>query len=241
MIKRLLGIAALLGCAVLLLYYADHKALPKMPDVNFHKLKKELERLPTERLKKMLSAGKEVENWQHILAKTDETFLTEFMKSQRGLRRMTHLPIGDVVDKDSRSHYYYHVNRGEEFGHFHLYYDVPAKTSGSVHLVAVSTDHRGTPIRLFLPGKKNSGDRLCSYQELSKYLDKFHVNHAYPSWICNQYLGAVVQLFYPQILMMVEERDRLFKDALDTKILSEVPVSIPTQIKAIEAILQERA
>lgn len=240
MIKRLLGICLLLGCAGLLLYYADNKTLPEMPDVNISKLKKELQKLPADRLRKMWKAGKELENWQLILKKTDATFLSEFMKSQRGLRQMTHLPLGNVVDRDSHSHYYYQASRGEEFGHFHLYYDVPSKTEGSVHLVAVSTDAKGRPMRLFLPSTKNTGQRYCSYTEISKYLDKFRVDHAYPSWVCNQYLSALVQLFYPQILMMVEERDRLFKDALDTNILSEVPISIPAQIKAIEELLAER-
>lgn len=240
MIKRLFGICLLLGCAGLLLYYADNKTLPELPNVNISKLKKELQRLPTDRLKKMWKAGKEVENWQLILKKTDSTFLSEFMKSQRGLRQMTHLPIGGVVDPDSHSHYYYQANRGEEFGHFHLYYDLPSKKQGSVHLVAVSTDAKGRPMRLFLPTTKHTNNRYCSYKEISKYLDRFRVDHAYPSWVCNQYLSALVQLFYPQILMMVEERDRLFKDALDTNILSEVPISIPAQIKAIEEILKER-
>ncbi|GBD41698.1 hypothetical protein HRbin39_01082 [bacterium HR39] len=77
-------------------------------------------------------------------------------------------------------------------------------------------------------------------------LDRFEIDHAWPSWPTNRWLGAMVRLFRPQIARLLIERDRaveawqrrhpdrdVYEDR-ELEVTSILPVSIDDQIRRIE-------
>jgi hypothetical protein len=80
-------------------------------------------------------------------------------------------------------------------------------------------------------------------------LDRFEIDHAYPSWPTNRWITAMLRLFRPTIEALVRERDTRLADwaarhpdravyedrALET--ISDAAISVEDQIAAVAAAL----
>ncbi|MCH9633403.1 MAG: hypothetical protein S4CHLAM7_01280 [Chlamydiae bacterium] len=234
------------------------------PSIDKGALKNQLSQINTSELKKMRRSGLEVLNWQNILSKVDATVISEVVPDSDPFFVSEHYPYDEVYDRDTESLYYYHSHRPGEHGHFHLFYsnqevleqyeplDKWDKKRSSVHLLALSIHPDGTPLGFFSTNQWiTPKEWWYSKETISELVDQFEITHSYPSWPTNQWMNHMLRLFKPQIDEMLAKRDETLQNtgqplnkALRNKkfdVLSQIPISVETQVEVIEEILSERA
>ncbi|SMH33170.1 DUF6969 family protein [Azospirillum agricola] len=191
----------------------------------------ELAELPREALEAMAEAGREVRLCQRVLAKTGDTVVGELLRGHGTLYEWRHYPPGDVYDAEYHAQYYYHCHpEGErptgEHGHFHTFLRPHGMPSGVrpaplpdveppdsdndalSHLIGIAMDVAGQPVRLFTTNRWVTGETWYKSADVVAMLDGFVVDHARPSWPANRWISALVQLFRPQIVDLLHQRDR---------------------------------
>lgn len=217
-------------------------------------------------LQGMRAAGTEAHRCMSALSKVGYNLVGEVLKGQGQFTRLEHYPKGDVYDRDSHSQYYYHAHRDDEHGHFHCFLraagmpagvapspeaaprDWPRGDKALAHLVAISMDRFGQPLRMFTTNQWVTGETWYPAPDLLRMIDRFSVDHAFPSWPTNLWLTAMFRLFRPQIVALVNARDTAFAaHAASTRTdpfedrsfetISECPISIDAQMAAIDAAL----
>jgi hypothetical protein len=77
------------------------------------------------------------------------------------------------------------------------------------HLVAVSLDAQGEPIRLFTTNRWVTGETWYRADDVISMLDRFAIAPAAPAVVCDRWLVAVLQLFRPQIAALLRQRDEI--------------------------------
>ena len=75
------------------------------------------------------------------------------------------------------------------------------------HLVALAVDRRGEPIRLFTTNRWVTGETWYRADDVILMLERFRVRGDHPSALLNRWVGALVQLFQPEIARLLRERD----------------------------------
>lgn len=188
------------------------------------------ENLSLERLKKMQAAGHVVSECHRVLEKTGSNIVGDILKGCGTFYQMNHYPDGDVYDHETHAQYYYHAHRDGEHGHFHLFlrpkgmkkgikparvkdYQKPTDPNEALsHLIAISMDPFGKARSLFTTNRWVTAEYWYKADDVIKMLDDFEIDHAFPSWPSNQWLGAMVQLFYPQICALLRQRDEAIRD-----------------------------
>ncbi len=240
-----------------------------------------LSELSDDELQAMGEAGEEVVNIHRILAKTGANIVGELLKSVDKFYEWDHIPKGDVYDRETHAQYYYHAhalaNRFKgEHGHFHTFLrpkgmpaDVkPAEVPGAKmpddpnnklsHLVAISMDPKGFAFRLFTVNRWVTGEVWYKAADVIKLLDGFVIDHTWPSWPVNRWVSALIPLFKPQIVALVQARDRqidawaaersetntpheeVFEDR-DREVTSYLDINVERQVKAVLTEIQRRA
>ena len=224
----------------------------------------------TEQLETMLEAGFEVLESHYVLAKTGDTIVGELLPEEEEFREWRHCPPGDIIDKDTHSQFYYHAHRDGEHGHFHLFMrkdgmpkncrpvDRPEaeylKDEGVImcHLVAISMDEHGIPIRLFTTNRWLTDEYWYRAKDISVMLDDFSIEQAKPSWPVNRWVTAMVKLFRPQIEQILLERDALVTELLkkqwqeelfedrDRGILTEIKISVDDHMVELKKAMTAR-
>lgn len=225
--------------------------------------------LPRFVLEKMRDAGAEVRECQRVLERGGADLVSEMLRGQGVFTELDHYPRDDIFDRDSHAQYYYHAHRGMsgEHGHFHTFlrapgmpHDlVPIPQSGKEiwpsgdqaisHLIAISMDAFGKPIGLFAVNRWVSDEAWYRADDVIRMLDCFVVDHAFPSWPVNRWIGAMLRLFRPQIETLVRQRDKVVeawalthpdRDAFEDRrleITGELSIDIDAQIAAVAAAL----
>lgn len=231
-----------------------------------------LEALSIERVVAMREAGREIRECERVLRKVGRNVVADILHGQGTFYELDHYPKGDVYDSDSHAQYYYHAHRKDsgEHGHFHTFMratgmpvgvrplDRPGSEPGPqgeqalAHLIAISMDQRGRATHLFTTNRWVTGESWYAGEDVIAMLDRFVIDHAYPSWPTNRWLGAMMVLFRPVIEELVHERDRriaawqaehpgadAFADrALEITSIREI--AIEEQIAAVEQALMHR-
>ena len=225
--------------------------------------------LPRKRLETMLAAGEEVIECFRVLNKGGSNVTAEVLKGQGEFIEFNHYPKGDSYDNETHSQYYYHAHRAGENGHFHTFMrqrgmpagiepipymgDVawPKGTDALSHLIAISMDKYGFPLSLFTTNRWVTGENWYVADDACRMLDRFDMDHAYPSWATNRWLTAMVRLFRPQIVELIQERDRVVAAAAEAtkdgdifedrslEVTSEATIDVDEQTEAIETALKE--
>ena len=77
-----------------------------------------------------------------------------------------------------------------------------------VHLVALALDQRGEPVRLFTTNRWVTGETWYCADDVIRMLDRFQVSGDMPSAVLNGWVGAMVQLFQPEIAVLLRNRDK---------------------------------
>ena len=120
------------------------------------------------------------------------------------------------------------------------------------HLVAIVVDCQGRPVRLFTTNRWVTGETWYPAGDVIRMLDRFAVTEVGPSQTLNQWLGAVVRLFRPQIAEVLRLRDqtvmawrsRRRTHVLDDpalEITSSLDISIDTQFAFLDQVRSEKA
>ncbi len=180
---------------------------------------------PRARLEAMYAAGLEIAECYRVLRKAGLNVVGEVLRGQGEFVEMNHYPEDDVFDRETHAQYYYHAHREGEHGHFHTFLRRAGMPEGVAplalphaepwpdgedqlaHLVAISMDAYGYPIGLFAPNRWVVDDAWFAAGDLLRMLDRFRVDHAYPSWPVNRWLSAMMVLFRPHIEVLLMERD----------------------------------
>jgi hypothetical protein len=191
---------------------------PRAPD---------LAALPRAELDAMLEAGDEIAECLRVLEKAGLNLVGEMLRGHGTFYEYDHYPPEDVLDRGTQAQYYYHAHRGlpGEHGHFHTFLraagmpagvapvpysgaeDWPSGDDALAHLIAISMDAYGRPIGLFTVNRWVVADAWYPAADVIRMLDRFAIDHAYPSWPVNRWLGAMLRLFRPQIEALVRARD----------------------------------
>ena len=231
-------------------------------------------------LQVMAEAGAEVLNIHRVLAKTGANVVGELLKTQEGFFEWDHLPKGDVYDKETHAQYYYHAHAADtrfagEHGHFHTFLrpkgmlaDMkPAAIPGAVlpddknnhlsHLVSISMNPPGFASRLFTVNRWVTGEVWYKAKHVKRMLDLFVIDHTWPSWPVNRWVSAMVPLFKPQIVALIDARDRtierwvgeetgtdtphetVFEDR-EREVASYLDIDVEAHVKAIDAEIRRR-
>jgi len=235
----------------------------------------DLGELSAERLRAMLSAGARALECRRVLERGGINLVSEVLRGQGQFVEYEHYPKDDVYDSDSRAQYYYHAHRGGggEHGHFHTFLRQPGlvgdrKASSSplplstakpaeagddiTHLIAISMDAYGWPIGLFATNRWVTGETWYPAEDVIAMLPRFEIDHAYPSWPVNRWIGAMLVLFRPQIETLLRHRDAVisawvqahpsmdvFEDR-NLEITGYLPISVDEQVNAVRALAEGR-
>ncbi len=185
--------------------------------------------LPLSRLESMRDSGLEIFECQRALKKGGLNIVGEVLREQGTFYEMDHYPKGDVFDPDSHSQYYYHSHRSNQYehGHFHTFLrspgmpkDVepvpytgdepwPLGEEALSHLISISMDKAGIAIGLFAVNRWVTGDTWYPAADVIRMLDRFVIDHAYTSWPTNRWISAMIRFYYPQIVELIDQRDRV--------------------------------
>ncbi len=231
-------------------------------------------KIPTERLEAMGRAGEEVVECHRVLAITGDNIVGEVIRDVETFYEWDHYPEGDVFDHITHSQFYYHAHpqesRSAEHGHFHTFlrpngmpggvrpamledFTIPEGENEALsHLVAISMDRFGVPIRLFTTNRWVTGEVWYDAENVSSMLDCFLIDHTRPSWAVNRWISGMIRLFRPQIVALVDARDtaievwkqrypdrNVFEDN-DLEITSVLDIDIDRQIAAVSKELARR-
>jgi len=75
------------------------------------------------------------------------------------------------------------------------------------HLVAISMDSRGLPIRLFTTNRWVTGETWYGAEDVVRMLDRFAIGTGEPSRPLNAWITAMFTLFRPQMHALLAARD----------------------------------
>ena len=228
--------------------------------------------LGRKRLERMAAAGREVREAIRVLTSTGGNPVAEVLRCQEPFAVRDHYPKGDVYDWQTHSQYYFHAHppsesRFPEHGHFHTFLRPkgmpvgvkPAPVDGFAmpedpndalsHLVAISVDEEGRPLRLFTTNRWVTGEVWYRARDAIRMLDLFDMGHAAPSRTADRWVTAMVALFRPQIEELLRERDTRVElhsrlrpggdvhEDRELEVISVAEISVDEQIAAVEAAL----
>lgn len=172
---------------------------------------------------KVLDAQRQMttENGKNILHHT--------LRRKRQHVKMEHYPKGDRIDYNTGAQYFYHCHREdlnrEEHGHFHCfmrYKKIPKRIkptpladwdknidSPMAHIIAISMNRYGQPIRLFTVNRWVSFETWYDAEHAPEFVKKFKFTlEDDPHWqVLDSWVEGMLHLFAPQITWLNERRD----------------------------------
>lgn len=212
-----------------------------------------------------LAAIDDIRECYRVLKKGGLNIVGELLKGQGPFYEMDHYPKEDVFDRDTASQYYYHAHREDhaEHGHFHLFLRNQALSKGAeptmgptgedrvVHLVAISMDAWGYPTDLFTVNRWVTDESWLPAEIIVTALDRFAIDHAYPSWPVNRWLTAIVRCFRPQVEALLYHRDEVvdqrraqgLEKVLEDRsleIIGTIPIDVESWVDKLETERKRR-
>lgn len=226
--------------------------------------------LPNAQLERMADAGARVLECYRVLGKAGLNIVGEVLRGRGEFIEMEHYPKDDVFDSDTHSQYYYHAHRSEagEHGHFHTFLRQPGMPASIApvpydgnepwpqgkdalsHLIGISMDAYGFPVGLFATNRWVTAEAWYKAEDVIEMLDRFNIDHAWPSWPVNIWISSVLVLFRPQIEILLHQRDEIVSDWIKAhpgvdvfedrslELTGYSPVNVEQQIKAVVAALR---
>lgn len=229
---------------------------------------------PIKRLRMMLQGGEDILEVYRVLNRTEDNVVGELLRHQGKFYEWDHYPKGDVYDKITHSQFFYHAHpsglRDMEHGHFHTFIrakgmpkgmrpikhasnkEWPKGDAALSHIVGISMDPRGIPLRLFSTNRWVTGEAWYKASDVNKLIGKFVIEHAQPSWPTNRWISGMIRLFWPQITMLLKARDTavaawaaenpkvdVFEDR-SLELTSQAEISVEAQINAVRAAIEQK-
>lgn len=193
----------------------------------------DLSLLPLPQLEAMQRAGVEMRACYHALKKSGMNIVGEVLRDtlNRGetFYEFNHYPEDDVYDRESHAQYYYHAHRSEtgEHGHFHCFLRPKGMPAGIApitypatdpwpqgdealsHLVGIAMNSYGFPTSLFTTNRWVTAEAWYPSDQVILMLNRFVIDHAFPSWPVNRWISAMFVLFRPHIEALLKRRDEI--------------------------------
>ncbi|MBU6296964.1 MAG: hypothetical protein KGJ79_16540 [Alphaproteobacteria bacterium] len=180
-------------------------------------------------LERVADAAVEVVDCIRVLEKSGSNLVAEALGGRRFIE-YDHYPPDDVYDSESRAQYYFHAhpqNRGpwNDYGHFHTFLRVagmppgvqpfpapsspidPAADNALCHLIAISMNREGRPVRLFTTNRWVTAETWYRADDVIAMLDRFAIDLSRPSWPLNRWISAMIVLFRQDIEFLIRRRD----------------------------------
>jgi len=207
--------------------------MPTILPITGRVVEPDLSTLPLSQLLTMQQAGLEILNCYRVLKKAEMNIVGEVLRDtlSRGetFYEFNHYPDNDVYDRESHAQYYYHAHRGEigEHGHFHCFlrpkgmpqgvkpieYPAtdpwPTGDEALSHLIAIAMDGYGYPTGLFTTNRWVTAETWYPAEQVMQMLDRFVIDHAFPSWPVNRWITALFVLYRTHIEALLKKRDEI--------------------------------
>ena len=171
--------------------------------------------LGTERLQAMVEAGRDAVECHRALAQTGDNIVGDLLRDVETFYEWNHYPDGDVYDPHSHFHVFMRP-KGMPEGVSPASvadFEAPAdKNDALSHLVAISMDEFGVPIRIFTTNRWVTGEIWYGAGDVCRMVDLFVIDHTRPSWPVNRWISALIRRFQPQIVRLLEARDIVVAD-----------------------------
>jgi hypothetical protein len=205
------------------------------------------------RLRSMLAAGERVQDAGAAIL------------HHMGTKRWVDYPKGHGRDAKNFCAYYFHIHRGRERGHFHLFVlgkGIPksmrpvahpahrAPDDVCAHLISIMVDSRGRPTRLFTINRWASDESWYKAADVNALLGSFRLDHAEPRRTASEYLPDLLCLFRPQIEELNKARDAaveawqkkhpdqsVYEDKR-LEIITQTRISLGDQLRAVREALR---
>lgn len=230
-----------------------------------------LAELSLDELKRIIAAGETANENLHLLKKSDQNVVGQCLANQGVFYEEEHYPQGDVFDRESHAQYYYHAHRPEsgEHGHFHTFLRAagmrrmvkPVPYTGKTkrpngkdalsHIVAISMNKPGMPVGMFTTNRWVTGETFYRADDVVNMIDRFSIEQSYPCLATNRTLTSLMQLFRPQVVALLEQRDKtldawkalhpdrdVYEDR-ELEITSIVDINIERQLTAVKKAIRQ--
>lgn len=152
------------------------------------------------------------------LASRQSSLCFAALAGARHFEQQRHYPADDAVDAVHGTEFYYHAHAQglkafAEHGHFHVFVrSRPGKNFH--HLVGISLDDYGMPVRFFLTNQWVTGENWADGQKLEPMIRSFACKVRGRLAPVARWLTAMVHLYQPQILRLHQQRDQWFAGRL---------------------------
>ncbi|MDE2128659.1 MAG: hypothetical protein KGJ74_03215 [Betaproteobacteria bacterium] len=223
-------------------------------------LKTLLQAEPVQRRERIAEAAGTLLGCIDTYARRGAGMLADVLGRHAQFEEWAHYPAGDAVDRASGYSFYYHAHEARqrmrgEHGHFHVF--GPAPTTGRhrtpaagaapryLHIVGISVDDRGFPLRLFTTNQWVTDERWLPAAVVIATLHKLDLRHARPARLA-RWVEATTRLFSVQIAALLHRRDARVEDKARhiarerlladrrTHILSQCRVDLASQFQFLE-------
>ena len=179
---------------------------------------------------KMLQHAEQVlTTQQQMQTHSGKNIIHYTLQKKRKHIQMDHYPKGDRIDKITGGQYFYHCHREnheqDEHGHFHCFmrqnripktikptplpdWDLYQKNP-LVHLIGISMNRLGQPIRLFTTNRWVTAETWHDATYAPRLIKRFKMTLTDdPHWqVLDQWVEGILHLFAPQIIWLHNERD----------------------------------
>jgi hypothetical protein len=186
-----------------------------------------------------LSAAEEILSVQLRYAQSGSSMIHALMNGSKSMLELEHFPRHDIVDERNNTRMYYHAHAlhrkaAHEHGHFHLFSHGHAK-AGHVHLVGISLDAVGQPIRLFTTNQWVTGETWMDASAMEEVLVNFEVKTGGRLSPVARWATAMVRLYLPEIVQLIRERDLMISRKSES-----VKMDVLFKDKRLDVVTQKR-
>lgn len=127
-------------------------------------------------------------------------------------REWQHYPRRDARDDLHGVEFYYHAHAADErirdeHGHFHVF-SRPDPEGEFIHLVGISLNAHGFPIRLFLTNQWVTGETWATAASARRAVDRFCFRGVGPLAPLGDWITAMIRLYRAEIHRLHETRER---------------------------------
>jgi hypothetical protein len=123
-----------------------------------------------------------------------------------------HYPRNDLSDSVSGYEFYYHAHSAretppDEHGHFHLFKRDLLNQSSFIHLIGISLNQMGLPVRIFTTNQWVTGEQFQWADQVMEGVHHFHLETKGRMAPISRWLVAFMRLFANEIEQLVLARD----------------------------------
>jgi len=204
-----------------------------------------------------LEAALEVIECMRVLGKSGQDLVKEVLQGQDFVQWRQYPQEKGVYDAESHAQYFFHAHEAswdewDDYGHFHTFIRLPGITSEmqavdtntsdlppeqvieATHLVGISLDNQGQPVRLFTTNRWVTAETWYGGEDVIALLDQFEIDLAKPSWPLNRWLTAMLVLYRDEIEELIRQRDVVIsawsEDHPDTNVYEDRELAVTSAL-----------